>query len=96
MWSNQYGSDTKKMVDKISNKDQNVMINNFEAAHRLLNCGHKPLGKSFREKLDLFFIDYDFVPLLVQESYLGAMQGRSEMLDIESMAEAAEFISLGD
>ena len=25
---------------------------------------------TYRSKLDLFFIDHDFVPLLVQESYL--------------------------
>ena len=44
------------------------MITNFDAAHKLLNCGEVPLEKkfpSFRSKLDLFFIDYDFIPLLV-------------------------------
>ena len=49
------------------------MINNFDAAHRFLNAGEGNLsGKypSFRAKLDLFFVDYDWVPLLVQEGYL--------------------------
>ena len=49
-------------------KDEKVMINNFDAAHRLLNAGEGNLnGKypSFRDKLDLFFVDYDWVPLLV-------------------------------
>ena len=49
-------------------KDEIVMINNFDAAHKLLNCGEKPLEEkypTFRQKLDLFFIDYEFVPLLV-------------------------------
>lgn len=57
-----------------SSKDESVMINNFDAAHRLLNCGEKPLVKypTFRQKLDLFFIDYDFIPLLVQECYLNS------------------------
>ena len=51
------------------------MINNFDAAHRLLNCGEKPLDAvypTFRQKLDLFFIDYEFIPLLVQEAYLNS------------------------
>lgn len=59
-----------------SRKDEKVMINNFEAAYRLLNNGAVPLSQkypTFRQKLDLFFIDHDWVPLLVQESYLNGM-----------------------
>ncbi len=44
------------------------MINNYEAAFRLLNHGKNSLNAkypTFRDKLDLFFIDYDWVPLLV-------------------------------
>jgi hypothetical protein len=44
------------------------MINNFDAAQRLLNHGQKNLNlryPTFREKLDLFFIDHEFIPLLV-------------------------------
>jgi hypothetical protein len=32
----------------------------------------------------------------MQEGYLGAMEKRSTLKDIETMAEASEFISLGD
>ena len=74
MTSNDDGNFFKKIA-----KDEMVMINNFEAALRLLNCGEKPLDDkypSFRQKLDLFFVDYEFVPLLVQESYLNAFQDR--------------------
>lgn len=49
-------------------KDEAVMINNFEAANKLLNHGEVSLNRkypSFRQKMDLFFIDYDFIPLLV-------------------------------
>lgn len=62
------------MIKSIA-KDESVMIGNYDAAWRLLNCGEKPLDEkypSFRQKLDLFFIDYELIPLLVQESYLGA------------------------
>lgn len=72
------------------------MINNFEAGHRLLNAGAVSLDKlhpTFQDKLDLFFVDNEWVPLLVQESYLSAMK---ESRDLEVMAEASEYISLGD
>jgi replication factor C subunit 1 len=75
------------------------MINNFEAAYRMLNTGQVPMDiryPKFQQKLDLFFIDFDWVPLLVQESYLNSMDKRDSMEDIEAMANAAEFISLGD
>ena len=56
------------------------------------------MGKytSFRDKMDLFFIDYEFVPLLVQENYLNAFEDRKSMDDIEKMAEAADCISSSD
>ena len=57
-------------------KDEKVMLNNFDAASRLLNLGDSKISndyKQFRQKLDLFFIDHDFVPMLVQENYLNAM-----------------------
>ena len=80
-------------------KDEKVMIGNFDAAHRLLNHGGKNLNDrypKFRDKLDLFFIDHEWVPLLVQDNYLNSMEKRDSPQDIEAMAEASEFISLGD
>jgi hypothetical protein len=75
------------------------MISNFDAAHRLLDHGKRSLNLSypeFRQKLDLFFIDYELVPLLVQENYLNSMGDRSSLYDVESMALASDYISLGD
>ncbi len=75
------------------------MINNFDAAQRLLDHGKVDLNikyPTFRDKMDLFFIDYDFIPLLVQDSYLNAMGDRKSLEDVEAMADAAEYISLGD
>lgn len=73
------------------------MINNFDAAYRLLNQGDKPLeNASFRNKLDLFFIDHQFVPLLVHEAYLNSMGDRKSMEDLEKMAQASDMMSLGD
>ena len=66
MWRNQDLSQSG-LVAKIK-KDEINMINNFDAAHKLLNCGERPLDDRFptlRQKLDLFFIDYDMIPLLI-------------------------------
>jgi len=47
-------------------KDESVMINNFEAANRLLNWDIQSTKyPNFRDKTNLFFIDFDMVPLLV-------------------------------
>jgi len=68
MWKNQNGS--ADFNQKVS-KDEKVMINNFDAAYRMLNMGNQKMNyPSFRDKIDLFFIDHEFVPLLVQDNYL--------------------------
>jgi hypothetical protein len=56
------------------------MINNYDAAHRLLNQNENARKyPTFRSKIDLFFIDHEFVPLLVQESYLNCFGPRDSM-----------------
>ena len=92
MWKNQ------KFDVKTAGKDESVMINNFEAGTRLLNFDvQQRLYPKFPQKVNLYFIDYDMVPLLVQDQYLNAMYDQKTDLDtIERMAEASEFISLGD
>ena len=66
---------------------------------QIINHGEVSLQKNyptFRQKMDLFFIDYEFIPLLVQESYLNSFSERESMQDVEDMATAAEMISFGD
>ena len=86
MWQNNQKVGGQNLeIDQV-NKDEKVMINNFDAAFRLLNINEQQSrGKytTFRDKIDLFFIDYDFVPLLVQENYLSAFGDRNSMSDIE-------------
>ena len=85
MWKN----NSEVVRTSLAGKDESVMINNFEAAFRLLNCGKSEMKlryPEFRQKLNLFFIDFDFIPLLVQECYLGCFQDRKSNDDIESMA----------
>ena len=74
MWKNQSARLGADFMNKIG-KDEKVMLNNFDAASKLLNLGdHRNFSKynTYRSKLDLFFIDHEFVPLLVQENYLNA------------------------
>ena len=53
--------------------DDCVLLSNFDAATRLLN--RFEFSKlSLRKKTDLFFIDYDLIPLLFAENYLSAMK----------------------
>lgn len=81
----------------LTSKDQKLMINNFQAANKLMNF-EEYKEMSYREKVDMFFIDYDFVPLLVQENYLGAMDRtfKGGVNEVARMANAANYISLGD
>lgn len=46
--------------------------------------------------MDLFFIDYDGIPAMVQDNYLNAMGERKGIQDIMNMAEASDYISLGE
>jgi DNA polymerase III delta prime subunit len=71
---------------QLTKKDISVSTSNFEAASALLS--KKAL--TYQEKVDLFFVDYDLIPMLVQENYL---TGQTEL---DRMAEAADQIALGD
>ena len=89
--------DLSARMNNIS-KDQKIMINNFQAASKLLNYdSYKSM--TYRDRMDMFFIDYDFVPLLVQENYLTALDtnyNKNSAKDVERLANAAAFIAFGD
>lgn len=76
-------------------KDQAQMMNNFQACLQLLDPKQAKL-LSIREKLDIFFLDFGIMPLFVQESYIGAYSSYTNAQEMETLATAAEFISLGD
>ena len=108
MWKNQSASLGADFMKTIA-KDEKVMLNNFDAASKLLNLHDYKVTskyKTYRSKLDMFFIDHEFVPLLVQENYLNAQmqtiqkRGNSttkeDLLNLENMAEASDCISCSD
>ena len=78
---------------KMMSKDPLSMIGHFEAGSRLLDRKQTKQLRH-REKVDLFFIDFDFIPLLVHENYLSAMTNEPNQL--KRMSLAADSISLAD
>jgi replication factor C subunit 1 len=73
------------------------MINPFQAVNKLL-MKEESDKMNFRDKLDMFYLDYNFTPLLVQENYLTAMDSnfRGTKKDTQRLANAAALLSLGD
>ena len=82
---------------KLQGKDEVVMLKNFDAAKELLNS--KSHSKSFRDLLDLYFIDYDLIPLIIQENYLSTFPSQnftSSLEELENVSLAADLISQAD
>ena len=74
MWKNR-SMEIGNELSRIAGKDEQVMLNDFDAASKLLNLSDYRLHtkyKTYRSKMDLFFIAPQSVPLLVQENYLNA------------------------
>ena len=101
LWSRQNKSIKFKDLtggnQKIQGKDEVVMLKNFDAARELLNS--KSRSKSYRDLLDLYFIDYDLIPLLIQENYLSTFPSqnfKSSYEELENVSLAADLISTSD
>ena len=101
LWSRQNKSIKFKDLtggnQKLQGKDEVVMLTNFDAAKELLNS--KSRSKSFRDLLDLYFIDYDLIPLLIQENYLSTFPSqnfKSSYEELDNVSLAADLISYSD
>ena len=54
-------------------KDKMIMIDSAKAATTFLH--YPDFSKlKYRDKVDLFFVDYMFIPLLVHDNYLTAFE----------------------
>ncbi|CDW82868.1 replication factor c subunit 1 [Stylonychia lemnae] len=51
---------------------------------------------SFRDKINLFFIDPEMMPMFVQENYLSCFGQSTKYEDLTRLAQSSDFISLGD
>jgi replication factor C subunit 1 len=78
---------------KMMMKDPLSMIGHFDAASRLLNKNEMKKLRH-REKIDLFFIDFDMIPLIIHENYLSAMT--NEVNQLKRVSLAADSISFAD
>ena len=87
-----------KMIDKAVNN------NPFELCR--LSFSDEMRSKSLAEKIDIFFADYQLMPLLIQENYLNcspslfdSTQQKRKISDLEYLtllSKAAEDIAIGD
>lgn len=85
--------DMKNHFDKFS-KDSLVMLNHFDAVTKLLT--RVSYAKfNFREKLNMFFLDYDLVPLLMHENYLSGFKDKNQSTLLK-IAKSSDHISFGD
>jgi len=90
------GNDIRSILNKLefygsggdnANKDSILRMDLFSATQQLFR-NKKTL--SLDESANLVFVDYNMVPLMIQEAYLSASS------TIEEAMKASEFISLGD
>jgi replication factor C subunit 1 len=79
-----YGTDT---VESVNNKDFNLRLDLFSATQKLIS--NKQL--SLDDAASLVFVDYNMIPLMVQEAYIGSSRN-----SLDDVVRAAEFISCGD
>ena len=84
-------------LTKASMKDEK--LSPFEAIKRVFPGGGFGIKKpeTFAEKCDLFFFDYNLMPLMVFENYNKTTQpsSRNELQKLKALAETADAISFG-
>ncbi|CAD8077029.1 unnamed protein product [Paramecium sonneborni] len=71
-------------------KDKVCVFNTFNAALSLLNQNQRQ-QLSFRDMMDMFYLDYDLIPLIIQDNYI-----LSNHQNINNVAKAAQLIAEGD
>lgn len=87
------------LVCRTGQKDEQVMLTHFDACSRLLSGSVKqlPLGR----RLDMYYVDKEMMPLMIQENYMRPIEkrsfsGKDEIAMLERCAEAAGLIALAD
>jgi len=77
-------------------KDQNLMLTPFDACRKLLTTS-EGARMSFRQRLELYFVDYSLMGLLVQQNYLKSVERKpvdNELL--QRCAYSADLMTVGD
>jgi len=87
-------TDMKERLSQLS-KDQSIMLGPFDAAKKLLNSSEAS-RLSLRDKLDMFFVDFSLVGLLVQENYLRTVEKKPDLDTLNRCAYSADLMTVGD
>jgi len=62
-------NDMKKRMKTVQ-KDGKLRLNPFDCAANILN----PRQRTLNERMDMFFVDYDLMPLLIQQNYISSVK----------------------
>lgn len=81
--------DWKSTILSYEKKDRSTMLTPFDACRLLMA---PPPNMSLNDRLDLFFVDYDLIPLLVQQNYPKCFTPK----EINGACKSAAFISQAD
>ena len=82
--------------------EKNIALKPFDIAHKMLDGYiYTDVGSStfnLNEKIALYFDDFDFAPLMIQENYINCKPANLPpgKTPLQAVAEAADIISLGD
>lgn len=87
----QMSFDNSRSFSKSWNKE--IVLKPFDIVSRYLSGGYWRQG-SLNERIELYFNDYDFSPLMVQENYLNTAPAAGRHL--QQVCEAADSISFAD
>jgi replication factor C subunit 1 len=79
----------KSTVLSYERKDRSTMLTAFEACRLILSP--KP-EMTVTDRLDMFFVDYDLIPLMMQQNYLKCFQPG----DLKKIPRSAQLLSFGD
>ena len=81
--------DWKATLHSYEKKDKSTMLTPFEACKSLMGPTD---SMSINDRLDMFFVDYDLIPLLIQQNYPKCFQPG----EIQAMSKSAQLVSFGD
>jgi hypothetical protein len=98
MWSYNSSSLNNQQLNRRMfqlNKDWAMQHNFFQASKMLLDTSRNSDLK-FIDRMNLFNLEFNIVPLQMFENYLEAWKYDKSSKCIETMAEQADFMSLGD
>jgi len=76
-------------------KDEQTMLTPFDAILKMLTK-QESNKMNLEKKLNLFFVDFEMMPLLAQENYLTPYNASMSVDDITKASLSSEYISIGD